>query len=157
MKAREPSLTVPLPWSTSKLAFGYCYIPSRHSPRSSQASLLLHHIAHRSSRMPAGAKAAKQAPAKLIPSAAKQRPRYNVPVAFMSRGVVDPYEVERAVIEPPRSSLLSDQAAEPSGVEVPSSRSGLGAESSSTAMHTEEGTPPAGADTELTQLYLGQA
>jgi hypothetical protein len=101
--------------------------------------------------MPAGAKAAKQAPAKLIPSAAKQRPRYNVPVAFMSRGIVDPYEVERAVIEPPRSSLLSDQAAEPSVVEVPSSRSGLGAECS-TAMHTEEGTPPAGADTELTQL-----
>ena len=107
--------------------------------------------------MPAGAKAAKQAPAKLIPSAAKQRPRYNVPVTFMSRGVVDPYEVERAVIEPPRSSLLSDLAAEPSGLEVPSSRSGLGAESSSTAMHTEEGTPPAGADSERSQLDLGQA
>ena len=106
--------------------------------------------------MPAGAKAAKQAPAKLMPSAAKQRPRYNVPVTFMSRGVVDPYEVEHAVIEPPRSSLLSDQAAEPSVVEVPSSRSGLGP-GCSTAMHTEESTPPAGADTELTQLYLGRA
>jgi hypothetical protein len=97
--------------------------------------------------MPAGVKAAKQPPVKLMPSAAKQRPRYNVPVAFMSRGIVDSNEVECAVIEAPHSLLPLNQAAQPCSAEVPSSRSGPGAGHSSTATHTEEGMPSAGADT----------
>ena len=92
----------------------------------------------------AEAKASKQPTAKRLPSAVKQRPRYNVPVAFMSRGVVDPYELEQAVIEPPRRGPSPDQAAEPIQVELPGSRlglgarAGLGAEISSTAMIFEE-------------------
>ncbi len=86
----------------------------------------------------AGAKASKQPAANRMPSAAKQRPRYNVPVAFMSRGVVDPYEVEQAIIEPPRRAPAPDQAALPLPVELPSSRSGLGAQPSSIKVHLEE-------------------
>ncbi len=86
----------------------------------------------------AGAKASKQPAAKRMPSAAKQRPRYNVPVVFMSRGVVDPYEVEQAVIEPPRRAAAPDQAALPLPVELPSSRSGLGAQPSCMETHLEE-------------------
>ncbi|CAL5219874.1 g1794 [Coccomyxa viridis] len=85
-----------------------------------------------------GAKASKQPAANRMPSAAKQRPRYNVPVAFMSRGVVDPYEVEQAIIEPPRCAPAPDQAALPLPVELPSSRSGLGAQPSSIKVHLEE-------------------
>ena len=79
-----------------------------------------------------------------MPSAAKQRPRYNVPVAFMSRGVVDPYEVEQAVIEPPRRAAVPDQAAGPLPVELPSSRTGLGAEPSGMEVHLEEDDARAG-------------
>ncbi len=86
----------------------------------------------------AGVKGSKQLAAKRMPSAAKQRPRYNVPVAFMSRGVVDPYEVEQAVIEPPRRAAAPDQAASPLPVELPSSRSGLGAEPCGMEVHLEE-------------------
>lgn len=79
-----------------------------------------------------------------MPSAAKQRPRYNVPVAFMSRGVVDPYEFEQAVIEPPRGTAVPDQAAESFPIELPSSRNGLGAGPSSMEIHLEEDIPLAG-------------
>lgn len=91
-----------------------------------------------------GAKASKQPAAKRMPSAAKQRPRYNVPVAFMSRGVVDPYEFEQAVIEPPRRAAPPDQAALPLFVELPSSRSGLGAQPSCMEVHLEENVSLAG-------------
>ena len=73
-----------------------------------------------------------------MPSAAKQRPRYNVPVAFMSRGIVDPYEVEQAVIEPPRRAAVPDQAALSLPVELPCSRSGLGAQPNGMEVHLEE-------------------
>ena len=78
-------------------------------------------------------------------SAANPRPRYNVPVAFLSSGVVDPYEVEQAVIEPPRQPAVADQAPlHPCRADLPGSRAGLGAEPSSVAMHLEEGLRPGG-------------
>ena len=92
----------------------------------------------------AGVKASKQPAAKRMPSAAKQRPRYNVPVAFMSRGVVDPYEIEQAVIEPPRRAAAPDQATDALLVELPSSRTGLGAEPSGMEIHLEQDNSHAG-------------
>ncbi len=93
----------------------------------------------------AAAKASKQPAAKRVLSAANPRPRYNVPVAFMSSGVVDPYEVEQAVIEPPRQAAAADQPSlHPSIADLPSTRAGLGAEPSSIAMDLEEGLIPAG-------------
>ena len=73
----------------------------------------------------------------------------------MSRGVVDPYELEQAVIEPPRGAAVPDQAAEPFPVELPSSRNGLGAEPSGMAMHLEEDIPLAGiASSQLVMLII---
>ena len=80
-----------------------------------------------------------------MPSAANPRPRYNVPVTFMSSGVVDPYEVDKAVIEPPRQPAVADQPSlRPSMTDLPSTQAGLGAEPSSIAMHLEEGLKSAG-------------
>ena len=95
--------------------------------------------------MSAATKASKQPAAKRVLSAANPRPRYNVPVTFTSSGVVDPYEVEQAVIEPPRQPAVADQPSlRPSIADLPSTRAGLGAEPSSIAIHLEEGLRSAG-------------
>ena len=59
--------------------------------------------------------------------------------------MVDPYEVEQAVIEPPRQPAVAEEPSlRHSMTDLPTLRAGLGAEPSSLAMDLEEGLRPAG-------------